>query len=133
MIPSFNSSWNNSLFIFHLRCYHVWASASLGPSSRAGCFSLEARAKQNRSNSHLLGARQRGSRRLCICITRRALLSLCGFKYPHILCSPPTLLSRIITLHASKCERGGSVGFYYDSLNTRTRTPVVRPLSRLLF
>lgn len=46
--------------------------------------------------------------------------------------SPP-LLSRIIALHASKCERGGSVGFYYDSLNTRTRTAVVMPLSRLLF
>lgn len=38
--PSFNSSWNNSLFIFHLRYYHVWASASLGPSSRASCFSF---------------------------------------------------------------------------------------------
>lgn len=61
----------------------------------------------------------------------KALLSLCGFKYPHILCFP--LLSRIITFHASKCERGGSMGFYYDSLNTCTRTAVLMPLSRLLF
>lgn len=131
VIPSFNSSWNNSLFIFHLRYYHVWALASLGPSSRASCFSLGLE-RSKTAAIHIFWEQDNVA--LDVYAFASPAERSCPFAALNIriyFVSP--LLSRIITLHASKCERGGSMGFYYDSLNTCTSTVVVMPLSRLLF
>lgn len=116
VIPSFSSSRNISLFISHLRYYHVWALTTFGPSSRARCCSLGLEWSETEA-THIVWERDNLGLDVCSFASLAERLTLVSsFKYPSALCYP--LLSRITVLHASKYERRGSREINEDSSNT---------------